>query len=242
MFECQRARVLSQWVFCLFLRMWHSNEWLVCLRVVFPSAHLTSQWPQVVLIWMRRGRNGMVLVFSSVLLVEGLTRCHTRSLPAESAVFWCQKQAWQEWHSRIPHHVARAQPVLCMLNWQLKSSATTSPRPLIRESLLPCSLYPVSAGNPFVYGILEDCSDCNRGSFISAGPGGGTTRIPSHLYGLGYRSSSWALSRTAGAVRWALALFGPDRTDEPLLLEVWRVLGDSRSQPPSRKLRKPRFC
>lgn len=156
---------------------------------------------------MRRGRNGMVSVFSSVLLVEGLTRCPASALPAESAVFWCQKQAWQEWHSRMPHHVARAQPLLCMLNWQLKSSATTSPRPLIRDSLLPCSLYPVSAGNPFVYGILEDCSDCNRGSFISAGPGGGTPRIPSHLYGLGYRSSGWALSRTAGAVRWAIGSF-----------------------------------
>lgn len=146
-------------------------------------------------------------VFFSVLLVEGLTRCPASALPAESAVFWCQKQAWQEWHSRTPHHVARAQPVLCMLNWQLKSSATTSPRPLIRDSLLPCSLYPVSAGNPFVYGILEDCSDCNRGSFISAGPGGGPPRIPSHLYGLGYRSSGWALSRTAGAVRWAIGSF-----------------------------------
>lgn len=48
MFERQRARVLSLWVCCLFLGVWHSNEWLVCLRVVFPSAHLTSQWPQVV--------------------------------------------------------------------------------------------------------------------------------------------------------------------------------------------------
>lgn len=94
-----------------------------------------------------------------------------------------------------------------MLNWQLKSSATTSPGSLIRDSLLPCSLYPVSAGNSFVYGILEDCSDCNRGSFISAGPGGGTPRIPSHLYGLGYRSSGWTLSWTAGAVRWAIGSF-----------------------------------
>lgn len=101
------------------------------------------------------------------------------SLPAASAVFWCQKLAWQEWHSRTPHHVARAQPVLCMLNWQLKSLATTSPRPLIRDSPLPWSLYPLPAGNPIVCGILEDCSDCNRGSFISAGPGGGTPRSPS---------------------------------------------------------------
>ncbi len=100
------------------------------------------------------------------------------SLPAASAVFWCQKLAWQEWHSRTPHHVARPRPVLCMLNWQLKSLATTSPRPLIRDSPLPWSLYPLPAGNPIVCGILEDCSNCNRGSFISAGPGEGHLEAP----------------------------------------------------------------
>ncbi len=142
----------------------------------------------------------MGLVFSSVLLVEGLTRCPCQQ---HQLFFGCQKLAWQEWHSRTPHHVARPRPVLCMLNWQLKSLATTSPRPLIRDSPLPWSLYPLPAGNPIVCGILEDCSNCNRGSFISAGPGGGTPRSPSHLY----RGSGWALSRTAGAVRCTIGSF-----------------------------------
>lgn len=68
------------------------------------------------------------------------------------------------------HCVARARPVLCMLNEQLKSFATTSPGPLIRVSPDFCSLYSRSAGGPIVSGVLEDC---NLGSFISAVSWGG---------------------------------------------------------------------
>ena len=60
-----------------------------------------------------------------------------------------------------------------MLNGQLKPFATTSPRPLIRGSSDFYSLYSTSAGGPIVCGVLEDCTDCNQGSFISAEPGGG---------------------------------------------------------------------
>lgn len=69
--------------------------------------------------------------------------------------------------------VARARPVLCMLNGQLKSLATTSSEPLIGSSPDFSSLYASLEGGSIVYGVLEDCSDCNLGSFISAGARGG---------------------------------------------------------------------
>lgn len=57
-----------------------------------------------------------------------------------------------------------------MLNGQLKSFAATPPRPLISGSSDFNSPSSASAGASIVCGVLEDCSDCNTGSFISAGP------------------------------------------------------------------------
>lgn len=106
-----------------------------------------------------------------------------------------------------------------MLNGQLKPFATTSPRPLIRGSSDFYSLYSASAGGPIVCGVLEDCTDCNLGSFISAGLEGGLILKPPP-------SPLWALVKLLRLVAdleqqelstRVLALFWPDRTDDPFI-------------------------
>lgn len=95
-----------------------------------------------------------------------------------------------------------------MLNGQLKSFATTSPRPLIRDSSDFYSLYSESAGGPIVCGVLEDCSDCNLGSFISAGPEGGPfLSLPLTFMGNGIVAEAGRRHGAAGAVHWGIGSF-----------------------------------